>query len=212
MVLRQMQNLLAHCYDAPSGYDIYDFLTTSRRDLGLPAESSDEQVLLAECDEGARLSVFIDEGVLERLARRNPHRDLNEGNLSDYCTALEGVSHFHYLTWRIAKEMPVSLLELELQAEVDKYVGAMILMTRQRDGAFPAALHRQMFDQVSFVAGLDGESAERYRLANRKAANYCGKLDERFLRPRCKRPEAWLAEIRRFYRCGHSEKVRRTGN
>jgi hypothetical protein len=211
MVLRQMQNLLEHCYEARSDYDIYDFLTTDRRELGLPARCTDEQVLVAETDDGAKLGVFIDAQVLGRLAQHNPLDDLSETNLSDYCTAFEGVSHFQYLTWRIAGSMPVSLLELELQAEVDKYVGAMILFTRQREGKFPAQLHRQMFARVEFAAGLDREAAERYRIANRNAARYCGKLDERFLKARRKRPDVWLSELRRFYRCGHAEKVRRAG-
>ncbi len=210
MVLRQMQALLAHCYDAPSEYDIYDFLTTDRGRVGFATPSSDEQVLVAESDDGARLQVFIDRPVLDRLAKQNPLHELNEENLSDYCTAFEGVSHFNYLTWRIAKGLPVSLLELELQAEVDKYAGAMILLTRQRRGAFPAGLHRQLFDGVRYLDGLDAESLERYQLANRKAARYCSRLDERYLRSRCKRPEAWLAELRRFYRYGHAEKVRRS--
>ena len=209
MILREMQKLLAHYYDAPSDYDICDFLATDRTQVGLSAHSSDEQVLVAESRDGAQLRVFIDLQVLELLAEQNPLSNLNEDNLSDYCTAFEGVSHFHYLTWRIAKGLPVSLLELEVQAEVDKYAAAMILMTRQRGGSFPEHLHRRMFDRVTFVDGLDIESAERYRLANRKAASYCRRLDERYLRTRSKRPEAWLAELRHFYRCGHAEKVRR---
>jgi hypothetical protein len=211
MILRAMQQLLAQCYDAPSDYDVYDFLASDRARLGIGAQSVDEQVFVAETVDGPYLRVFIDSPVLERLARHSPLRELNEENLSDYCTALEGVSHFHYLTWRIARGLPVSLLELELQAEVDKYVGATILFTRQRGGAFPQNLHRRLFDRISFVEGLDRESAERYRIANRHAANYCGKLNERFLRSRC-RPEAWLAELRRFYRCGHAEKVRRSAD
>ena len=208
MVLRQMQNLLERCYDTPNEYDIYDFLTTDRRHLGLPAHCADEQVLVSESDEGARMSVFIASEVLDRLARRNPIDELNDTNLADYCTAFEGVSHFQYLAWRIGKRQSVSLLELELQAEVDKYVGAMILFTRQR-GRYPSHLHREMFDHVKFVDGLDTESRERYRIANRKAAGFCRKLDERFLKARCKRPDAWLSELRRFYRYGHAEKVRR---
>src|SRR5215831_1399039 len=158
MLLRQMQDLLARCYDAPSAYDIYDYLTTDRSCLGLAAHCTDEQLLVVEEEGGARLSVFIDAQVLKRLAQCDPLAQLSEENLADYCTALEGVSHFHYLTWRAERRLPVSLLELELQAEVDKYVGAMVLLTRQQSGRYPDHLHRRLFDQVSFAHGLDTES------------------------------------------------------
>lgn len=209
MLLREMQNLLARYYDAPSDYDIYDFLATDRRQVGLPAKCSDEQVLIADGDEGLRLSVFIDEQVLSRLAKCDPLRELSDENLADFCTALEGVSHFHYFTWRASRGIPVTLLELELQAEVDKYASAMVLLTQQQRGRYPARLHRTLFDRVSFANGLDDETLSRYRLANRHAAHYCRKLDERFIRARRRRPEEWVAELRRFYRYGHAEKIRR---
>ena len=208
-LLSDMQLMLARFYDAPSEYDVQHFLATERHRFGLDERCTDEQVLIAEHEGVAKLGVFIDEGVLSRLVKRNPFDQLTEENLADYCTAFEGVSHFHYLTWRLACGLPVSLLELELQAEVDKYVAAILLFTRQQSGKFPAHLHERMFARVNFANGLDEESAARYRLANRHAARYCRKLDENYLRTRCTRPEAWLAELRRFYRYGHAEKVRR---
>lgn len=209
MLLNEMQDMLARYYDAPSDYDIYDFLVTDRRQVGLSPNCSDEQVLFAESEDGLRLSVFIDERVLARLAECNPFHELSDANLADFCTAFEGVSHFHYFTWRVGRGMPVTLLELELQAEVDKYASAMVLLTRQRNGRYPAHLHEQLFDRVSFAQGLDEEALSRYRTANRHAARYCRKLDETFIRARHRRPEAWVAELRKFYRYGHAEKIRR---
>ena len=54
----------------------------------------------------------------------------------------------------------------------------------------------------------DATVRERYEEANRRAARYCRALDERYLRRRRSRPDAWLAELRRFFRCGHQEKIR----
>ena len=50
MVLREMQTLLARFYDAPSAYDVYDFLVTDRRRAGLPEHCTDEQLLIAEVE------------------------------------------------------------------------------------------------------------------------------------------------------------------
>ena len=212
-LLRRMQTLLAQMYDAPVREDVQDFVLSDRRRLsevvGREAgHASDEQVFVVEEEQGVRLGLFIEREVLQRLARRDPLEALDEHNLPDYCTALEGVSHFHYLVWSLARGRNVSLLELELQAEVDKYAIALALMTRQQAGRFPEALHARLFHAVSFLPQLDDISRRRYEEANRHAARFCRSLEERFLRVRQQRPELWLAELRRFFRRGHQEKIR----
>ena len=203
MLLRRMQSLLAGLYDAPVEHDAEDFLVSDPRRLretvGEPG--SDEQVFVVEHDGEVRIGLFIDQRVLDRLQRRDPLEALDENNLNDFCTALEGVSHFHYLIWSCARGRSVSLLELELQAEVDKYATALALLTQQHAGAFPGDLHARMFGSVSFLP-------RRYEEANRHAARYCRSLDQRYLHPRRRQPEKWLAELRRFFRCGHQEKIR----
>ena len=213
MLLRRMQSLLTRLYDAPVEHDAEDFLISDPKKLReVVGEEqgplSDEQVFVVQEDGGVRIGLFIDERVLEHLDRNDPLQALDERNLPDFCTALEGVSHFHYLIWSLARGRPVSLLELELQAEVDKYATALALMTQQHAGAFPGALHAQMFGGVSFLPQLDETSRRRYEEANRHAARYCRSLDQRYLHPRRSQPEKWLAELRRFFRCGHQEKIR----
>ena len=213
MLLRRMQSLLAGLYDAPVEHDAEDFLVTDparlREVVGEQSGPlSDEQVFVVQEDGGVRIGLFIDQRVLDRLQRHDPLDALDERNLPDYCTALEGVSHFHYLIWSLARGRSVSLLELELQAEVDKYATALALLTQQRSGVFPGALHARMFSGVSFLPQLDDASRRRYEEANRHAARYCRALDQRYLHPRRQQPEKWLAELRRFFRCGHQEKIR----
>jgi hypothetical protein len=212
-LLRRMQTLLAQLYDAPVCEDVQDFVLSDRRALnaavGEQADpGTDEQVFVVEEEQGVRLGLFIEGGVLDRLARRDPLQALDEDNLADFCTALEGVSHFHYLVWSLARGRNVSLLELELQAEVDKYATALALMTQQRAGNFPASLHTRLFHAVSFLPQPDEVTRRRYQEANRHAARFCRSLEERFLRARRQRPELWLAELRRFFRRGHQEKIR----
>jgi hypothetical protein len=211
--LRRMQTLLARLYDAPVHENVDDFVYCDRARVAAmvgadAGPTSDEQVFMVEDEQGVRLGLFIEPAVLERLARRDPLESLDEDNLGDYCTALEGVSHFHYLVWSLNRGRSVSLLELELQAEVDKYASAQTLLMEQHAGRLPPALHARLFDAVSFLPQLDEVSRHRYQEANRHAARYCRSLDERFLRPRRLRLELWLAELRRFFRCGHQEKIR----
>lgn len=211
-MLRRLQELLARLYDAQVDQDPHEFLIADRNRLealiGDQAHHvTDEHVFIVEGTDGLRIGLFIEQGVLDRLERSDPLRALGDDNLQDFCTALEGVSHFHYLLWSIARGRGVSLLELELQAEVDKYVSAVMLLTRQRGGAFPSALHRSLFDQVRFTPQVEQSVRNRYEEANRHAARYCRELDERYLRRRQSRPEAWVQELRRFFRCGHQQKL-----
>ena len=149
------------------------------------------------------LGLYLDAAVLERLDRRCPLSALDETNLGDYCTALEGVSHFHYVTWSAGCDRRVSLLELELQAEVDKYASALSLLLAQRDGRFPGELFQRLFEGCRLLPHLTDAERQRYMEADRRACRrFCERLENRFLRRRQARPAALLAELRSFYRLG----------
>lgn len=213
MLLRQLQELLAGLYDAPAEHDVYDFLVTDAAHAAAlqgatRALVTDEQLLVLEDGGAVELSLYLDQAVLERLVARCPLRALSDENLADYCTALEGVSHFHYFVWSAGHARRVSLLELELQAEVDKYASALRLMLEQRDGRFPGELFERLFEGVTFLPHLAPEERARYEEAHRFAARFCRRLEERFMRRRRARPEALLAELRAFYRLGRHAKLR----
>jgi hypothetical protein len=212
-LLGRLQGLLADIYDAPVEQRVHDYLITDGAQAAalqeLPAPpATDEQLLIAESDDGVELGLYVDAAVLDRLARRCPLRALDEANLGDYCTALEGVSHFHYVSWSAGCERSVSLLELELQAEVDKYASALSLLLAQREGRFPAELFQRLFEGTRLLPHLDAAERSRYSEAHRCAARFCQRLEERFLRRRQARPAAMLAELRSFYRLGQHAKLR----
>lgn len=213
MVLRGLQSLLGRLYDVEPAYDVYDFLVTDRRALvGLtPANDrrlSEEQLLLAETPDGAGVALYLDDELLQRLEQTNPLGALTEGNLADFCTALEGVSHFLYTTWRLHRDAPVSLLELETQAEVDKYAATVFLVAGQQGGSYPSHVHPRLFDRVAFDPRLDAHQYDRYRTAHRSAAQYCRRLERRFVSRGEPRIEALLRELRKFYRLGCTAKLR----
>jgi hypothetical protein len=213
MLLRELQRRLAGLYDAPAEHDVYDFLITDAAHAAAlqgaeAAPPTDEQLLVLEDEDGVGISLYLDRAVIERLAARCPLQSLSEDNLGDFCTALEGVSHFHYFVWSAGKARHVSLLELELQAEVDKYASALQLMLQQRDGRFPGELFERLFDRARFLPHLPPQERTRYEEAHRFAARFCRRLEERFLRRRQARPDALLAELRNFYRLGRHAKLR----
>ena len=214
-VLSGMQALLGRLYDVEVHYDVDDFLVTDRSALTdfAPANDSrqpDEELLLAQTEDGtAGVALYLDPDLLRRLEQADPLGSLNDGNLADYCTALEGVSHFVYTTWRLEGDAPVSLLELETQAEVDKYAATVFLLAHQQGGGdYPAQVHSRLFDRVSFDARLEPEQADRYRTAHRCAAQYCRQLERRFVQRGQARIEALVRELRKFYRLGSTAKLR----
>jgi hypothetical protein len=213
MVLRGLQSLLGRLYDVDLDYDVYDFLVTDRRSLpGItPANDQrapDEELLLAETTDGAGVALYIDPKVLRRLEQADPLGALTEANLADYCTALEGVSHFVYSTWRLDGDAPVSLLELETQAEVDKYAATVFLVADQQGGRYPAQVHARLFDRVNFDERLEPEQYDRYRTAHRCAANFCRRLESRFVNRGEAQVEGLVRELRKFYRLGSTAKLR----
>jgi hypothetical protein len=217
-MLQQLQDLLAGIYDLATHYRVDDFLFTERAHLPSPARESatDEQVLVLEHGDAAMVGLFLDAGLLERLASANPLEMLNGGNLADYWTALEGVSHFLYLAWNAAHDRGVTLLELELQAEIDKYVASWWLLRQQQPERCPAELHHLLFERAHVDQRLAGERTDLYRAANYYAARFCRRLERQLtahaVRLQVARQAACLhaetlAELRRFYRLGRERKV-----
>ncbi|MDP8985226.1 MAG: hypothetical protein M3N97_09300 [Pseudomonadota bacterium] len=212
-VLRGMQSLLGRLYDVDVRHDVADFLITDRRALRhiTPENDTralDEELLVAETADGAGVALYLDPGLLQRLESADPLGALSESNIADYCTALEGVSHFLYTAWRLDGDASVSLLELETQAEVDKYAATVFLLAHQQGGAYPVQVHPRLFDHVSFDARLEPEQYDRYRTAHRCAARYCRGLERRFVQRGEARIEALLRELRKFYRLGSTAKLR----
>jgi len=214
MLLSRLQELIGDIYDVRVAHDVYDFLVTDRSQLPPAARggTAEEELIVAQSgrDELA-LSLYLDPALLRRLARANPLERLHAGNVADWCTALEGVSHFLYVAWNAGHDKPVSLLELEMQAEVDKYVASYWLLRQQFPDHFPAELRRVLFARARFDPRLAAARAQMYREASRYAEKFCRRLEQALARGARRRVEhahdsVVLAELRRFYRLTHARK------
>jgi hypothetical protein len=204
-VLRALQGGLESMYRVETDLDVCDFLVGGDERDAMPLERTPrEQLLIKRDDEGLQLGLFVDERTLENLAMRDPRRRLDAQNLQDFLLAVEGVSHFVYLVHRARQERPVSAVELELQAEVDKYLVALLVSWNQT-GEPPADLRERLFSNIHFAGDLSREERERYELANSAADEYAASLEQRFVRTRA--VDDMLGEVRRFYRKGLAEKL-----
>ena len=199
--LTRAQALLEHIYALNVPLAIEDFLVTDRDvanaiDDSPRAHDCDEKLLLLEDADGLCMSLFIDKALLERL---------DEHNLADFCVALEGVSHFMYVAHRAAQERPVILMEFELQAEVDKYVGVQATLNSQVTCGAPHQLLRRMFEQVTFDRGLDEDAQSRYRGANAYSRRYGQHLERQFVG---QSPSRFVSELRHFHALAQPQKLR----
>lgn len=168
---------------------------------------------LEPAKDGEREALFVreaDDGTIE-MSVRVPSLgardiDVSRGaDLDPLCQLIEGVSHFVYLAERARADRETTQLELELQAEVDKYVVIAGSLARF-DATKSAALRARLFEDVAFAHGADSVAGERYRVANELARRFVHRLERDYVTPR--RFDGMRAELRRFYRFGQEEKLR----
>jgi hypothetical protein len=209
-LLRPLQRLLEIIYDAPSGHDVGDFLVTERRHLPVERrlDAADEELVVVEQRRRGYLMLYLDAALLERLRERDPLRALNGGNIADFWVALEGISHFSCLMWNAGHDRGISLLDLELQAEVDKYVVSFWLLRTQYPGHRPHELHHMLFVRTRVNPDLPRARQQLYATATRYAARFCTTLQSSLLSSRPAQRRGAIAALRRFYRLTSTGKLR----
>ncbi len=211
MLLNKLQRHLESIYEVRSGYQVTDFVINDPRvahdlDVSASARELPEKLLIQQQDDAAvSLALYLDPCLMQRLEASDPTESLHDDNLHDFWLVLEGISHFLYFTWNAGHERRVSLLEMELQAEVDKYILAAFLFGRQLQGAVPARLHRHLFHNVEFDTRLNAAELHRYRNANHFAARFCLYIEQVFLRHRSH--DGLINTLRRFYRLTQHHKI-----
>jgi hypothetical protein len=202
-LLVDVQRRLESLYALPPEAPVTDFLLSAQDARAYPGGGS--RTLIAQDGDCVSLGVVLDPGVGERLAELDPRVQLDGRNLDSFCTAAEEVSHFVYLLFCARTSRTVTELELELQAEVDKYLCAVSLLSLQNDGAVSRELKEMLFRHYRIADTVSEERAERYRAASHLAYRYCQYLEAQFLKP--SRLHDLARESRRFYRLGQREKL-----
>lgn len=156
-----------------------------------------ERVLVRHDDDGYSLAVELPP---EALA---PPLDLDR-----FCQLVEGVSHFVLLVERARRGRTTTQLELELQAEVDKYLLVAALdagSAKKPSERRASALRRLLFDEPRFTDPAGTERGDRYRLAHRLAARLVHRFEQDYVKP-ARLAELWAA-LRRFYRLDQQGKL-----
>jgi hypothetical protein len=212
MLLDRLQRQLENIYEVRSDYRVGDFLIDDpvlarELDASETARELPEKLLIRKRpgEDDVNLGLYLDPELVRRLEANDPTQALDGRNLHDFWLAIEGISHFLYFTWNARYERRVSLLEMELQGEVDKYILAAFLFYSQQQGSVPERLHPHLFREMAYDTRLNPAELERYRRANYFAARFCYSLEKLFLRGRAH--TALLNTLRRFYRLTQHHKI-----
>jgi len=150
------------------------------------ADGERETLLVRESDSAVELALVV------------PTEAPCAGANDTWLQLLEGVSHFVYVVERVRTGLPTTQLELELQAEVDKFV--LLGLEPGSDPLTARRLHTHLYEGGRFLDASGTEAGERYRLANDLAARLSARLLGR------DQGEA-RALLRRFYRAGQTDKI-----
>lgn len=211
-VLGRLQRGLETLYRVQTNLDVDAFvvdeaarsraLTGSNGSHGT-ARRPREQLLIEESYDELKMALFVDAQALNNLQRHDPAQGLFAQNFNDFCLAVEGVSHFVYVAVCAAGERSVSALELELQAEVDKFVTCLLMANDHHQNA--PRVRSLLFDEPHFANDLSTEEHDRYVTAHRAANTYAHALNKRYLVR--ERTIDMLAELRGFYRLSLQAKL-----
>lgn len=186
--LNRLQARLEALYHLEPGPNIVPFVQVEA--------SGREQVLVRSSEGELELKVLLPSSCVDVLASARSDQDMDA-----YLGAIEGVSHFTHLVERARTRLPTTLLELELQAEVDKF--ALLSPAAAARGRRELwRLHQRLYENVRFLHEQGSEPGIRYRLANDLAARLWAAWMEH------SEHETVQLELRRFYRAGQADKIR----
>ncbi|HMR06846.1 MAG TPA: hypothetical protein PKA88_13750 [Polyangiaceae bacterium] len=181
--LHHIQRRLERIYGLESTPNVVDYVRTA-------ADGGRETLLVRQDSEYLEIALILPPGEPKPA----------EGGPCDLWFQLaEGVSHFVYVTERARTELPTTQLELELQAEVDKFV--LLAHDRSASGPRKVALRHRLFERVAYLHPAGTEAGERYRMANDLAARFVSRLMA--IPDRAARTQ----RLRRFYRAGQADKI-----
>ncbi len=209
MLLEQVQNQLEIMYGIGLAERAEDYLIDKKEALKFLKTSTKipkELFLVRQPeDDKVEIALFLDHKLIKNLDNNNPFVSLNEKNLSDFCILIEGVSHFVYFLWKAYHKHHITQLEMELQAEIDKFLMLSFYLRAGQDPLQGSQLFEALFEDFKLFENLDPENKERYETASSLAMRYCHKLQSK-LRD-INQTEKILSEIREFYNFTQEQKI-----
>ncbi len=191
-----------------------DFLIDRRgvEQLGAQVSAREEVFLIEGNVEGNRdvnLGLYLAPELFERLRGKDPRNRSGLGlvtsELSAFTTVAEGVSHLVYLCGCLERGRPVSKLELEVQAEIDKFTVSTLHLWGRGLREKAHELWDRLFLHARPRQGLSADERDRYGTAGALGGRYARHLIEQHVKPG--RLDGFLRDLRAVYRLSAAEKL-----
>lgn len=218
-LLEALQTVIERTYDLDTGIrDIgryvigdegYRILYDRPSGKGLPVETvgsagAGARTIVRDQGDALAVSVYLPDCLVECLEHNDPRRSLDDGNIDAFAVLVEELDHFLVIAERYRTGGVMSLLDLELHANVTKYLVLKMFMGKMRrtsrlSSRDAAWIRFHLFDKAEF-AEPDPEVLARYQEATRLARRYLGWFDTLSLGER-------PAELRRFHRLPPQAKI-----
>ena len=158
------------------------------------ASGQGARTMIRETRDGLRACIYYPDELIRRLEDHPPHRAVSEHNVDAFATLVEELDHLLCIADRAATDRSLSLFELELHANVSKY----LVLARFIAGRRPALtgekrtwLRFHLFEKLRFC-DEDALVRARYRDAARWAVRFLDAL-------RDIEPAPGVEALRRFH-------------
>lgn len=168
-ILRRLYRGLEALYQIDTGLDPHSVVVRRPASPG-PRET----LLLRQADDALEVALVFDEQMLSRVEATADDRVLADEHLGDALSVVEGLSHLVYVAEAARQNRPVSGLELETQAEVDKLAMCLLHRWPHAQSAFEGLVDR-LYHRFE-LHPMSPDLCDRYRTANRLALGFSRQL------------------------------------
>lgn len=183
-LLHAVQGLLERTYGMRTGLDAARFLIgdVGYRRYSVEVRSGGPEAgartLVRETDEGVRAAIYFPDGMIERLEAHPPQHGLGDANVDAFAALVEELDHLLCIADAARQGRPVSLLELELHADVSKalVLARFLAQGRPLDSARRTWLRYHLFHKGEWAGDTTSER-DRYHEAARLALRLLDRLE-----------------------------------
>ena len=149
-----METNLQEIYDfkAPTSANNHLVQKEEVQQLATPHSNQRAMTISYYQNEELFIGVYLERELIDRLVVNIPLKHLNEENLDAFCVVAEEISHFHYIIQRSLKNIPLTKLELEWQAEIDKMLLCWRILLCQDQSPSMHGLLDRLYTSCNYIA------------------------------------------------------------
>lgn len=167
--LEHIQNSLSTITGFQNPLSVAEFIVSSEQNSFLIKESAD----------GADVMICLKPDLIEKISQMKLPKDFQLDLMPDLSIAIEELSHFNTYCSRALKEHEVSAIELEVQAEVDKFGLMLDWAYTKNEEHLREKIFSILFDDFKLGGWVPQSEYSRYEDAHLIARNFCrGLLDK----------------------------------